>query len=376
MVTAWVRLAAENDSFALSGSQSVRFGDGLKWITKTLSGGGACSAGQFGSDPAYGTAKICEVQVTVPAVSQSGTLPVVNTALIPKPTTAYTSPRVRALTSAELANAVFQPAATTIGAFREPCLFSHMAFDDPIVFPGQPGMSHLHTFLGNDQANASSTADSIAGTGNSTCTGGTLNRTAYWMPTLIDVRNGQPLVPSDTNFYYKLGYLGVDAGSVQPFPKGLRIIAGDSKTNTPVNSFIARFGCHAAGGTQPSIPSCAVGDKLNAAVVFPQCWDGVNLDSPDHKSHMAYATGRGCPSTHPVALPEITMNVLYKVTEANSGTFWKLSSDNYDGPGGYSLHADWFGGWDPAINLAFVKSCIRANMDCHDYLLGDGRLLY
>ena len=34
------------------------------------------------------------------------------------------------------------------GAFRTVCDFSHMAFDDPIVFPGQPGKSHLHAFFG------------------------------------------------------------------------------------------------------------------------------------------------------------------------------------------------------------------------------------
>ena len=27
--------------------------------------------------------------------------------------------------------------------------------------------------------------------------------------------------------------------------------------------------------------------------MFPQCWDGVNLDAPDHKSHMAYGWGQG-----------------------------------------------------------------------------------
>jgi hypothetical protein len=34
-----------------------------------------------------------------------------------------------------------------IGAFRIPCTFAKMAFNDPIVYPGQPGKSHLHTFF-------------------------------------------------------------------------------------------------------------------------------------------------------------------------------------------------------------------------------------
>lgn len=31
---------------------------------------------------------------------------------------------------------------------------------------------------------------------------------------------------------------------------------------------------------------CPVGIMVNQR--FPTCWDGVNLDSPDHMSHMAY----------------------------------------------------------------------------------------
>lgn len=374
-VTAWVRLAMEGESFAAAGS-AVRFGDGAAWVTRNATAAGACSVAYFGADPKVGKVKFCEVQVTVPAVVQTGRAPVVNTALIPKPSAAHGTERVRALSASELAIPAYQPTPSKVGAFREPCNFSHMAFDDPIVYPGQPGASHLHTFLGNDQANASSTAATLATSGRSTCTGGTLNRTSYWMPTLIDIRTGQPIVPSSTNFYYKLGYLGVKAGSVQAFPKGLRMIAGNPGGTTPVRSNNVGLECVSGGGHQPAIPSCPVGDDLNVSVIFPQCWDGVNLDSPDHRSHMAYATGKGCPSTHPVPMPEIALNVHYKVSEPNSAAFWKLSSDNYSGPGGYSMHADWFNGWDAATNDAFVKSCINGNMDCHDYLLGDGRILY
>ena len=332
----------------------------------------------FGTDPAPGTYKICEVQVTAPAVTQvAGTMPVVNTALIPKPAASYSDARVFTVSSAQLAyGGPYVPNPSTVGAFRLPCNFSHMAFDDPIVFPGQSGVSHLHTFVGNAGANASSTGDSLSSSGNSTCQGGTLNRTAYWMPTLIDTRTGQPVVPISTNFYYKLGYLGVKAGTVQPFPKGLRMIAGNSKGNTPITNPNVGVECTSGGGHQPAIPNCAVGDSLNVSVIFPQCWDGVNLDSPDHKSHMAYATGGGCPADHPVPLPEIALNVHYVVSEANSGTFWKLSSDNYAGPGGYSQHADWFNGWDSTTNQTFVAKCINGNMDCHDSLLGDGRMVY
>ena len=37
--------------------------------------------------------------------------------------------------------------------------------------------------------------------------------------------------------------------------------------------------------------NCPAGNYIQMTVAFPQCWDGVHLDSPDHKSHMAYGLG-------------------------------------------------------------------------------------
>jgi len=269
------------------------------------------------------------------------------------------------------------------GAFRTACRFSHMAFDDPIVYPGQPGKSHLHVFFGNTGTNANSTADSIATTGNSTCLGGTINRTAYWAPAMIDTKDGSPVVPSMLAVYYKTGYTGVDPALVQPIPPGLRMIAGNSAGKAPVQWGPVTFACidavTATGPNLYNVPTdCGVGNTIWARVVFPQCWDGVNLDSPDHKSHMSYPDlGKGCPSTHPVAIPEITVSVLYGVTEAGAPARWRLASDNYDPslPAGYSSHADWFNGWKPEFMQSFVKGCDNPAKDCHAHLLGNGQMM-
>ncbi len=375
-VTAWVRTANENDPVAITTAQTVRFGTGAKWVTQTLNPGAICSIATFGADPGPWLTKFCEVQVTAPAVTQvAGARPVVNTGLLPAAAKGATTPQVRPLTAGELANPGMLPAPTDVSAFREPCLFSHMGADDPIAFAGKPGASHMHTFMGNSLTSSASTADSLAGSGGSSCVGGTLNRTAYWQPTMIDSRTGQPVTPISGQFYYKQGYLGVSGASIQAFPHGLRMIAGDANATTPVNA-TSRFACLNGGSWQTSIPTCAVGDTLMVSVAFPQCWDGVNVDSPDHRSHMAYATGAGCPSDHPVALPEVTIRFDYVIGETGASSNWRLSSDNYSGPAGYSLHADWFGGWDPATNQTFVTRCLNAGMDCHDYLLGDGRIMY
>lgn len=378
-VTAWVRLAIENENFTMPAERSVRFGDGVTW-TEKLATTGTCSVSWFGKDPKPSVPKICEMQMTVPAVVQPGGMPVINMALVPPAAMSKPGPRVRQLSAAELAQGNFQPSpSATHGAFREACGFSHMNMDDPIVAPGvKNGSKHMHTWNGNTLGDYSSTPTSLLTSGDSTCAGGVLNRTAYWFPTLVDIRTGQPIVPISTNFYYKDGVFDVKPEEIKSFPAGLRMIAGNSTNTAPLATFSVGVECVSGGGHQPQIPSCAVGDELNMSVTFPQCWDGKNIDSPDHKSHMAYAVaGKGCPITHPVPLPEIALNVHYKVSEPNSGTFWRLSSDMYAAKeSGYSMHADWFGGWDPATNDSWRGNCINARMDCHNHLLGDGRMLY
>ncbi len=269
-----------------------------------------------------------------------------------------------------------------IGAFRVTCEYSHMGFDDPVVKPNQPGASHLHTFFGNIGTTASSTPDSIADSGRSTCAGGTANRSAYWVPTLYDTRTGQPLAPSFAMMYYKTGYEGVRPDEVRPAPARLRIVAG-SAAATAAQPHVS-WGCLTSGGAvrEPgSIPTdCAPGrEALQLSVAFPQCWDGRNLDSPDHGSHMAHAHWYedGCPSSHPVPLSQITVNVRYEVAEAGDSRHFRLSSDMYDAakPGGLSLHADWMNGWDPQIQKVWVDHCNHKAMDCSN-ALGDGRELY
>jgi hypothetical protein len=276
-----------------------------------------------------------------------------------------------------------------IGAFRTGCQATKFAFDDPIVYPGQPGKSHLHTFFGNTGIDAYSTATSLSTTGNSTCRGGTINRSSYWVPSMIDTRTGAPLSPMfESNFYYKTGY-ALPPGAITEVPLGLRMIAGDPKGNPSAPSSAAIYACVWNGGNSDwssSIPTnCPGGDGswLIMGVDFPQCWDGVNLDSPDHKSHMtnpvnvkANNTGN-CPTTHPVALPQIAYQILYQVKVTGETKYWRLSSDNYDAskPAGYSGHGDYFMAWKPEIVKVWTQKCDREQKDCHSHLLGDGRMM-
>jgi Domain of unknown function (DUF1996) len=267
------------------------------------------------------------------------------------------------------------------GEFRTSCRPSHMSFDDPLVYPGQASKSHHHTFYGNTAVNAHVNLDNLRNVGNTTCDGGTANKTAYWTPSMIDTRTGTPIVPIQLNIYYKHGYDLPDSEfmKIEAPPLGLRILIGYPMRTTEWPEWSHEFHCELPGGEHTNsgstIPNCPAGSKLSAALWAPQCWDG-RLDSSDHKSHLKWAQGRPCPASHPRAIPQITEIITWDVRAGDDTSKWKLSSDMTPAsqPGGLSLHADWINGWDPAILETWIRLCIRG-ADCHANNLGDGRRL-
>lgn len=270
------------------------------------------------------------------------------------------------------------------GAFRIPCAYSHMNFDDPIIVPRQPGAFHLHMYFGNTTTDAFTTTESLD-EGASTCAGGIANRTAYWTPAMIDA-SGVAVLPASSLWYYKGAGDSAYSADIQPLPRGLRLVTGkDHRASAPEPDWKwtqrVSFNCLEGGSEDSSetIPACPSGSLLEVHVEFPPCWDGVNLDSADHRSHMTTIGGNGrCPSSHPVHLPKLTMNMGYRIPASQTSEHWRLSSDNYDRsqPGGYSLHADVWFDWDASVMGTWLDHCVRANRDCEAYLLGDGSMVY
>jgi hypothetical protein len=122
-------------------------------------------------------------------------------------------------------------------------------------------------------------------------------------------------------------------------------------------------------GMYQSIPACPPGGHLKIMVVFPDCWDGDHLDSPNHRDHMEFSSW-GCPASHPVLIPQLTFNVEYEVPPGDNARNWKLSSDT--GIAGTSVHVDADIAWNPDKINAVVEFCLKAGRDCHSHLYGDG----
>lgn len=283
-----------------------------------------------------------------------------------------------------------------LGAFRFTCKPSHLSYDDPIVFPGQKGRTHLHMFFGNTLADANSDYQSLRTTGDSTCNN-KLNRSAYWIPALMN-GYGKVILPEDIMIYYKRRPKSDPAcqtgkGCIA-LPRGLRYIFGRTMQGIPQDDN-AHFYCDggASGAHFRTLPEvarvCPVGAKVIAKVSAPDCWDGVNLDAPDHRSHMAYGrydAGRPvCPATHPYRIAQFEIGAVYKVDEtldrsgdmSTSRPTWHFSSDRAEGAtplvGGSTYHADWYGAWDDDILKEWTDHCIDKKLSCSWGRLGSGR---
>lgn len=288
-----------------------------------------------------------------------------------------------------------------VGAFRFICNPSHLAYDDPIVYPGQPRRSHLHQFFGNTGANAYSTYASLRTSGDSTCAN-MLNRSAYWMPAMLDGHGGV-VVPDYVTVYYKRLPADDPACTRQgiacvKLPRGLRYVFGYNMMN-PIESptGAAWFNCDGPTATQGHYADivaagakCPVGNRLGAIINAPDCWNGKDLDSPDHRSHMAYASYGDwgylkCPATHPYVIPAFTMGVWYTTDEnldrsgfwTGSKATWHLASDEMAGMApmrpGSTFHADWFGAWDDSVMSMWSDNCVGKMLNCSGADLGNGK---
>jgi hypothetical protein len=137
---------------------------------------------------------------------------------------------------------------------------------------------------------------------------------------------------------------------------------------------------------------CVKGSWINRQLGFPSCWDGINVDSPDHRAHMSWGDGGGrcLISGHSVKTPQISLLISYRIDQDFLDGKWHLSSDEmaacYDtgGIAGCTEHADYWEGWSDncsgaqspscSIRETWYQHCNFAHNSCTNDI-GDGRTL-
>ena len=242
--------------------------------------------------------------------------------------------------------------------FNAQCTTSHRGKNDPIVFPGQSGASHDHTFFGNDSTKADTTLTSLLNHTKSSCKPAG-DHSSYWVPTLLV--KGKAVVPNSVTVYY--GSSLSDHSKVQPFPQGLRMIVGDPRNQVKGGSDVwNEFYCQGENHvlTKSGFPTCTTTKtgEMNFDLIFPECWDGKHLDSPDHKSHMARGINGGvCPASHPVQVPSLHFVIHYP--RGFNPADARLSSGN-----AFSMHGDFFNAWEKPALAKRVRNCINQSVKC------------
>jgi hypothetical protein len=306
-------------------------------------------------------------------------------------------------------------AGDNVGAFRFICMPGQVRAEDPLVAPGKRGGSHPHQFYGNTAADRNSTVASLGSSGDSTCQN-ILNRSAYWQ---ITVQNpaGKVVRFDYVSIYYKrppasrpectpgnIKYMGRCVGT----PNNIRYIFGyDMITNTTPSggkSWQCVRNNNGAGpftnivdaaAACPGLPGNPATDitHLGVSITAPFCWNGIALDSANHRSHVSDAlvdadTGRAaCPKTHPYVIPTFTATAFFRVdaTLNTSGVWdpatscsvhWHLSSDCMPGmpvyKPGTTAHMDYWERWHLATKKKWTDNCINRGLSCTAGDLGNG----
>ncbi|KIO27670.1 carbohydrate-binding module family 1 protein, partial [Tulasnella calospora MUT 4182] len=267
---------------------------------------------------------------------------------------------------------------------RFPCAQLTVTRSDPLISPGKVS-AHLHQVVGGNSFDFGMPNNTDYLQSQSTCSTCSIkeNKSNYWSPTLYfqSPKNGTfkrvaqrpgPLTGSPNAgmvVYY------IQIGTVTSFPKNFRMIAGDpflrSYSDQVDDSRSITFRClqDDSSGNGPDthgMPTTKCAGGIRSQINFPTCWDGKNIDTPNHKDHVRYATGSsfgnfgtGCPSTHPVTIPLLFFETVWDTkpfdnewVNGQSPFVWSMGD-----PTGYGYHADYMMGWPEDVLKRAMAQC-------------------
>jgi len=266
------------------------------------------------------------------------------------------------------------------GIFTVNCHALTIQRSDPIVNPGVPG-THTHSVIGGNAFRRTMPGRFAENATKTTCDKA-LDHSNYWVPSLYHFRsdNMWELVPwTHAAVYYlkracnydpNLNHCDGDNAFQLAFPYGFRMVAGDPGRRTQNSSVFEQKGINMVclGGNQPEQPGFPKGkcDAIRAQVFFPSCWNGKDLDTPDHKSHVAYPykgdynTGV-CPASHPVAIFSIFYEFFFETKQIPD---WNRFAFSCGDPTAYGYHGDFIMGWTDRDKLQVAHQYCSGGANC------------
>ncbi|CAL9582965.1 DUF1996 domain-containing protein [Streptomyces sp. Tu 3180] len=200
--------------------------------------------------------------------------------------------------------------------------------DNVIVAPGvSNGAQHQHDYVGNQANNAFASDEDLAG-GETTCQNQGDRSTYFWPVLRIqdgtqDVDQGQPGGGQDGNVgrivepsEAQLKFVGNRTSDVVAMPRGLRIITGDAKSFTNgLNNANTSWSCTGFEDRQVTdkYPICPEGSSVVRTSNFQSCWDGQNIDSANHRTHVDFVEADGTCSNGFQAIPQLQVRLVYDI---------------------------------------------------------------
>ncbi|MET9902314.1 DUF1996 domain-containing protein [Streptomyces sp. NPDC006446] len=200
--------------------------------------------------------------------------------------------------------------------------------DNVIVAPGVTnGAHHFHDYVGNQSNNAFASDGDLAKADTSCQDEG--DKSSYYWP-VVRLQNGTRERDADaagggtegnageivTPKQVTLNFVGSPRSKVTAMPRLLRIITGDAKAfvngNTNAN---ASWSCTGFEDRQlkDKYPVCPQGSDVVRTFKFQSCWDGANIDSANHRAHVAFADAEGnCPGGFK-AIPQLVQRIVYDI---------------------------------------------------------------
>lgn len=251
------------------------------------------------------------------------------------------------------------PDAST-GTVTEDCgLGSHRNADNVITAPRIPGgAEHTHDYVGNLTTDAWSTNDSLA-VGASSCRDG--DQSALYWPVLRTMAGGQPGKPLSPAAVL-VRFQGNPLTKVVAMPRFLRVVTGNSTAVTDHGAHAhPQWSCTGfADRRTTSYPICPPGSAVLRIFDFPSCWNGLELDSADHRGQIVFPGPDGaCPrATFPV--PQLHVEVSY--SPADSGSY-VVDAMPRQGFSSTTDHADFIDAMTAAA-MANLVDCINSGRTC------------